>query len=60
MTIKYEWMKKPHILKNEDGREYDHPGYEERRCRDCGVEYLCAVTYIGNTCGHPNCGKEVA
>ena len=48
----------PHIMRNEDGKEYRHPGYEYRRCQRCRELFICAVTWVGTMCGWPKCNVE--
>ena len=46
-----EIMKHPHIEVNEDGRAMSHPGYEIRKCKTCGSQFICAITSIALCCG---------
>jgi len=48
----------PHLEVNEDGREYNHPGYDEIPCPVCRRPILCSKRCLAPQCGRKDCGKE--
>ena len=46
----------PHIEYNEDGRNFWHPGYEFRKCKHCGRDFVVAKGSPIETCGREKHG----
>jgi len=50
-------LRRSHPEENEDGRSYQHPGYEERKCVKCGRMFIVAVTSLVDICSDPKDDK---
>ena len=53
----YEVYRWSHPEANEDGKIYFHAGYDVRKCKVCGREFICGRFSARLTCGYPDCGK---
>ena len=47
-----------HYFRNEDGREFEHPGFEVRKCANCGRDFISAKSSLNRVCGDYKCGKD--
>lgn len=47
-----------HKFRNEDGKEYEHPGYKEIPCARCGRVIVQAKTNNILLCGDRACMKQ--
>ena len=48
----------PHWETDDDGRQFIHPGYEFRKCKECKKDFLCAKTSTTLLCGYKECNKK--
>jgi hypothetical protein len=53
-----EKLQKPHVEINEDGKEFQHPGYYVAKCYQCGQECMAAVGAVSPSCGRHDGGAK--
>lgn len=46
------------MIKNEDGRIYEHYGYDVRKCIRCGREFIVAKGYPEAYCRYYDCDRR--